>query len=98
MSIDKKSLALGLAIGGKWNLLGGQGDRSAFLPVTVHMARRLPACIELGAAAALQGTDFGVLTTVSNSATVYGVEHRAVSAGTLTESEAAVPGVAIHTL
>lgn len=98
MNIDKKSLALGLAIGGKWNLLSGQGDRSVFLPVTVHMARRLPSWIELGAAHTLPGTDDNVLTAVYNSATVFGVEDRSISAGTLTEGEAAVPGVTMQRL
>lgn len=98
MSIDKKSLALGLAVGGKWNLLNAQGDRSVILPVEVYMGRRLPSRIELGAAPTLPGTDDHVLTAAYDGATVFGVENRSISPGTLAEGEAAVPGLTMQRL
>lgn len=98
MSIDKKSLALGLAIGGRWNLLNAQGDRSVILPVEVYMGRRLPSRIELGAAPTLSGTDDHVLTAAYDGATVFGVENRSISPGTLAEGEAAVPGLTMQRL
>lgn len=98
MSIDKKSLALGLAIGGRWNLLNAQGDRSVILPVEVYMGRRLPIRIELGAAPTLSGTDNHVLTAAYDGATVFGVENRSIFPGTLAEGEAAVPGLTMQRL
>lgn len=98
MSIDKKSLALGLAIGGRWNLLNAQGDRSVILPVEVYMGRRLPSRIELGATPTLPGTDEHVLTAAYDGATVFGVENRSISPGTLAEGEAAVPGLTMQRL
>lgn len=98
MSIDKKSLALGLAIGGRWNLLNAQGDRSVILPVEVYMGRRLPVWISLGDPATLSGTSGEVLTAAYDGATVFGVQVCAISAGTLTEGEAAVPGLTMQRL
>lgn len=98
MSIDKKSLALGLAIGGRWNLLNAQGDRSVILPVEVYMGRRLPVWISLGDPATLSGTSGEVLTAAYDGATVFGVENRSISPGTLAEGEAAVPGLTMQRL
>lgn len=98
MSIDKKSLALGLAIGGKWNLLNGQGDRSMILPVEVYMGRRLPVFLELGDPAALRGTSAAVLTATYGGATVHGHTVCPVSAGILPEGLSEAPGVTMQRL
>ena len=98
MSIDKKSLALGLAIGGKWNLLNAQGDRSVLLPVEVWMGRRLPAVIDLGAAAPRLEGGGELLTAAYGGATVHGVTACTDAAGLLTEGERAVPSISVQTL
>ena len=99
MSIDKKSLALGLAIGGKWNLLNAQGDRSVLLPVEVWMGRRLPATIDLGAAPTRpEGGGEAVLTAAYGGAAVHGVTACTDAAGLLAEGERAVPSISVQTL
>ena len=73
MAIDKKSLALGLAIGGKWNYCAESGDLCVMGPVIYSIQIRRPYAISDTAAPLAEGVSMEEVTLVGAGMVFHGV-------------------------
>lgn len=85
MAIDKKSLALGLAIGGKWNYCAESGDLCVMGPVIYSIQIRRPYAISDAAAPLAEGVGLDILTLVGAGAVFHGVTVFSDAAAALAE-------------
>jgi hypothetical protein len=85
MAIDKKSLALGLAIGGKWNYHAESGDLCVLGPVIFSMEIRRPTAFSDDALPLTEGVSLEELALLSASTTFHGVTVFSDAAAALAE-------------
>ena len=73
MAIDKKSLALGLAIGGKWNYCAESGDLCVMGPVIYSIQIKRPYAFSDTATPLSEGVGVDILTLVGAGMVFHGV-------------------------
>ncbi len=86
MAIDKKSLALGLAIGGKWNYHEESGDLCVMGPVICSIEIRRPTAFSDDALPLAEGVSYDVLSLLGAGTVWHGVTPFADAAGALAEN------------
>ena len=85
LAIDKKSLALGLAIGGKWNFHAETGDLCVMGPVIASIEIKRPYAFSDTAVPLAEGVSTEILTLVSAGTAWHGVTAFADAAAALAE-------------